>query len=57
MDNGRLVVRHNVEDLQWLWSRFGMLQEGAAKARLAGVKPLEVGLQPLESGEARQRIG
>ena len=44
VDNGRLVVRHNVEDLQWLWSRFGMLQEGAAKARLAGVKPLKVGV-------------
>ena len=44
VDNGRLVVRHNVADLQWLWSRFGMLEEGAAKARLAGVKPLEVGV-------------
>ena len=37
-------MRHNVEDLQWLWSRFGMLEEGAAKVRLAGVKPLKVGV-------------
>ena len=44
VDNGRLVVRHNAADLQWLWSRFGMLEEGAAKARLAGVKPLKVGV-------------
>ena len=41
VDNGRLVVRHTTEDLQWLWSQFGTLEEGAAKARLAGVKPLE----------------
>ena len=41
LDNGRLVVRHTTEDLQWLWSQFGILEEGAAKARLAGVKPLE----------------
>ena len=26
--------------LQWLWIRFGFLEEGAAKARLAEVKPL-----------------
>ena len=41
VDNGRLVVRHTTEDLQWLWSQFGMLEEGAAKARLAAVKPLD----------------
>ena len=34
-------MRHTTEDLQW--SRFGTLEEGAAKARLAGLKPLEEG--------------
>ena len=43
VDNGRLVVRHTTEDLQWLWSQFGRLEEGAAKARLAGVQPLGEG--------------
>ena len=41
VDNGRLVVRQTSEDLQWLWSQFGTLEEGAARARLAGVKPLK----------------
>ena len=40
VDSGRLVVRHSTDDLQWLWIRFGFLEEGAAKARLAEVKPL-----------------
>ena len=43
VDNGRFVVRNTTEDLQWLWSRFGALEEGAAKARLAGLKPLDEG--------------
>ena len=40
VDNGRLVVRNTTGDLQWLWNQFGKLDEGATKARMAGVKPL-----------------
>ena len=43
----RLVVKHTTDDLQWLWTQFGVLEEGAAKARLAGVK----------AGEERLRSG
>ena len=32
----RLVVKHTTDDLPWLWAQFSVLEEGAAKARLAG---------------------
>ena len=43
----RLVVKHTTDDLQWLWTHYSVLEEGAAKARLAGVK----------AGEERLRSG
>ena len=40
VDCKRLVVRHTTYNLQWFWTQFWVVEEGAAKARLAGVKPL-----------------